>query len=231
MQRELLPSEGQNAGKPSLRCLQPLPGLASGEPGSAGRSVQGVSRGGSLSWQGGAAVRLIDLVAVTGLHRLDRSIMPKCYAESREKGSGVRMGAARFDNVSRTAPKVGVRDAWAVPNAARHVVRAGLVSRRHWSDFASIAAGSTNRLFGCAAIHWPRLRPLQRRVLSLVRKLREVPRPVRLDGQECADRRLPVRHHLAAVADHQPSSVSRLRSTIARAGQLLPQPRIGSHSS
>jgi hypothetical protein len=33
------------------------------------------------------------------------------------------------------------------------------------------------------------------------------------------------------VADHQPSSVSRLRSTIARAGQLLPQPRIGSHSS
>jgi hypothetical protein len=31
------------------------------------------------------------------------------------------------------------------------------------------------------------------------------------------------------VADHQPSSVSRLRSTIA--WQLLPQRRIGSHSS
>jgi hypothetical protein len=51
------------------------------------------------------------------------------------------MGAVRFDNVSRTARKVGMSDAWAVLNAVRHVVRAGLVSRRHWSNLASINRG------------------------------------------------------------------------------------------
>ena len=98
-----------------------LGGRACGELGSAGRSVQGVSRGGRLSWQGGPAVRLIDVV--TAADACTASIAPvrRCAAESRRKGSGARMGAARFADASRTAPKTAMRDAWAGPAVVRHV--------------------------------------------------------------------------------------------------------------
>jgi hypothetical protein len=50
------------------------------------------------------------------------------------------MGAARFDNASRTAPKTAMRDAWAGPAVVRHVALAQLRVNRGRERFGCFGA-------------------------------------------------------------------------------------------